>query len=248
MDGLAPVVFWAISPAPKRAVKWLFAASPPVPKHLRNGVNSGTESLSSSAACCLRRRAEQRAWGVFFALCGERNSSIPPPVFLPLCLITSTRRMLALPKHSSPPPPPPLHLVFSLSRLSGEALCLFTLPGPPCKLSHCGITDGVTHREVQGTTERTENEADKRGWDQSAQVLATTINSIHNLMHFILCWWYYDGFPCVFVWPSHSKVDLLVTQYTTLQRQRTVWHTGLPSSQGTGCTGLYPLHVCVLWV
>ncbi|TKS84186.1 Voltage-dependent N-type calcium channel subunit alpha-1B [Collichthys lucidus] len=44
-------------------------------------------------------------------------------------LTGSTRRMLPLLMRSSPPPPP-LHLVFSPSRLSGEALCLFTLPGP----------------------------------------------------------------------------------------------------------------------
>ena len=62
------------------------------------------------AACCLR--AERRAWGVLFARCGE-TGSIPPPVFLPFCLIRSTRMLLLrsppppLPPLPPPPPPPP---------------------------------------------------------------------------------------------------------------------------------------------
>lgn len=108
--------------SPKRVGKWLSVASPSVPNLMEQIV-----AQRASPAHCLLPPAVGRGEGIggggLFALCGKRNN-IPPPVFLPFCLIKPTRRMLPLPKCL--PPPPRL----SLSRLSGEPLCLFTLPGP----------------------------------------------------------------------------------------------------------------------
>lgn len=104
---------------------------------LRNGANSGTQRISSSLPAVSGFRPRQKAWGVLFAACSERNS-IPPPVFLPLCLIRSTR-MLLLPllplllllKRLPPPPPPPLHLSTSSSlRLASVERCSVCSPSP----------------------------------------------------------------------------------------------------------------------
>lgn len=111
--------------------------------------------------------ASGRAEGVGSRVCTERrekqhsSSVFPfPSVSLDLpggcCCCRSARRLFLFSTSSSPP------RLLSVSPQRRGALFAHP-PRPPCKLSRRGITDGVTHREVQGTTERRENEGDKSG-------------------------------------------------------------------------------------
>lgn len=123
MDWL-PFAFWAIWLSPKRTGKWLFAVSPPVPEHLRNGANSGIESVSCSLPPVLSRA---EGVGNFVSAARREKQCYSSSSSSPLSHYTyqedAAEALVASSSCFS-------FFSFSLSRLSGEALCLFTLPQP----------------------------------------------------------------------------------------------------------------------
>lgn len=95
------------------------------PEHLRNGANSGIESVSSSLPPVLRRRAE--GVGNFVIAARREKQCCSSSSSSPLSHYTyqedAAEALVASSSCFS-------FLSSSLSRLSGEALCLFTLPQP----------------------------------------------------------------------------------------------------------------------
>lgn len=124
-----------------------------VPKHLRNGANSGIESVSCSPPAASGFEPS-RGRGELCLCRAVRDTTFLFRLSFPSVSLDVPGCCCCCCWSSCCPPPPPLHLLLPPPPTSvspqWRGVVFVRPPWPPRKLSYCGITDRVAHREVQG--------------------------------------------------------------------------------------------------